>query len=310
MLHNMNFDLVEFWVQIHNIPLLCMNKEVGIFLGKQIGEFIDIDLGDSGDCLGKYLRVRILINISKPLKRCIRIDLTGSGVETALLLRYERLPYHCFSCGMVGHSFCECPTVPFHASVAYQDFKFGSWLRAKSPEKKLSPLSRSMPQNSGDAAAVNRTFGPTYVVERPQPASPSPITREVAQSAELLSPIIDPPVDKTVPTISSVSAISGIHQLPSQIVQQQSNSQYSSLDNHCRPVILEEDVHNPRPNTYFDTSKPSIVYENSSLPISKSNFPQNRAQLSSQNGRDWPDLTSPLPLICILLPFWYKTATV
>ncbi|KAL5837565.1 hypothetical protein ACOSQ3_014734 [Xanthoceras sorbifolium] len=34
MIYNMNFDRVEFWVQIHNIPLLCMNKKVGIFLGK------------------------------------------------------------------------------------------------------------------------------------------------------------------------------------------------------------------------------------------------------------------------------------
>ncbi|KAL5823268.1 hypothetical protein ACOSQ3_021244 [Xanthoceras sorbifolium] len=119
MLYNINFDLVEFWVQIHNIPLLCMNKEVDIFLGKQIGEFIDIDLGDSGDCLGKHLRVWILINVSKPLKRCIQTDLTGSGMETVILLRYERLPSHYFSCGMVGHSFRECPTVHFHASVAY-----------------------------------------------------------------------------------------------------------------------------------------------------------------------------------------------
>ncbi|KAL5756481.1 hypothetical protein ACOSQ2_021227 [Xanthoceras sorbifolium] len=86
-----------------------------------------------------------------------------------------------------------------------------------------------MPQNSGDDdAAVNRTFGPKYVVERPQPASPSPVTRD--------------------------------------IVQQQSNSQYSSLDMHCGPVILEEEVHNPWPNTYFDPSKPSAVHENSSLP--------------------------------------------
>ncbi|KAL5758297.1 hypothetical protein ACOSP7_020908 [Xanthoceras sorbifolium] len=44
-----------------------------------------------------------------------------------------------------------------------------------------------MPQNSGDDdAAVNRTFGPKYVVERPQPASPSPVTRDVAQSPKLL----------------------------------------------------------------------------------------------------------------------------
>ena len=44
---NMNFNKVAFWVQIHNVPLLCMTREIGVFLGRMIGEFKEIDVGPS-----------------------------------------------------------------------------------------------------------------------------------------------------------------------------------------------------------------------------------------------------------------------
>ncbi|KAH7569894.1 hypothetical protein JRO89_XS05G0014900 [Xanthoceras sorbifolium] len=33
----MKFEKVEFWVQVHNIPLICMTHEIGLYLGCQIG---------------------------------------------------------------------------------------------------------------------------------------------------------------------------------------------------------------------------------------------------------------------------------
>ncbi|KAL5806195.1 hypothetical protein ACOSQ4_028928 [Xanthoceras sorbifolium] len=64
--------LVPFWVQIYDLPLACMNRDMGLFLGGLIGAVQEIDGGDSGDCLGKFLRVRVLINVQQPLKRGLR----------------------------------------------------------------------------------------------------------------------------------------------------------------------------------------------------------------------------------------------
>ena len=44
------FNLAEFWVQIHKIPMLCMSHSWGFELGKSIGTVRDVDLNASGDC--------------------------------------------------------------------------------------------------------------------------------------------------------------------------------------------------------------------------------------------------------------------
>ncbi|KAL5773580.1 hypothetical protein ACOSQ2_013504 [Xanthoceras sorbifolium] len=96
----MKFDRVAFWIQIQNVPLLCMTKDIGAYLGGLIGEVQDVDLDASGDCFGKFLRVRVFVDVNKPLKRLIRVDLAGSGEVTIMLLRYERLPDFCCRSGV------------------------------------------------------------------------------------------------------------------------------------------------------------------------------------------------------------------
>ncbi|KAK3229200.1 hypothetical protein Dsin_001081 [Dipteronia sinensis] len=62
-----------------------------------VEDVVDIDMGSFSDYLGKHLRVRFMISVRKPLKRCLRVDLTGIGKEMIVMLRYEWLPDHCSS---------------------------------------------------------------------------------------------------------------------------------------------------------------------------------------------------------------------
>ncbi|XP_050229503.1 uncharacterized protein LOC126678651 [Mercurialis annua] len=104
----MKFDTIPFWIQIHGLPLICLNKEAGRSLGSQIGVVEEVDLGASGDCLGKYLRVKIKVNITKPLKRGLKVQVDKDSKMVVTALRYERLPELCYNCGILGHPLVEC----------------------------------------------------------------------------------------------------------------------------------------------------------------------------------------------------------
>ncbi|KAK2645213.1 hypothetical protein Ddye_020408 [Dipteronia dyeriana] len=71
-MENMSFKYADICVQIHQNPLLCMTKDIGMFLGGMIGAVVDVDEGEAGDCAGKFMRVKVKIEIDKPLRRCLR----------------------------------------------------------------------------------------------------------------------------------------------------------------------------------------------------------------------------------------------
>ncbi|KAK2656459.1 hypothetical protein Ddye_009511 [Dipteronia dyeriana] len=86
---SMDFSKCEFWVQIHRVPLLCKTKDIGWFLGNSVGVVSDVDVGINGDCSGKFLRIRVKIDVTKPLRRFLRLDIFRDGEETIMLLRQQ-----------------------------------------------------------------------------------------------------------------------------------------------------------------------------------------------------------------------------
>ncbi|KAK2645879.1 hypothetical protein Ddye_021074 [Dipteronia dyeriana] len=74
---------------IYNLPLLCMTKDIARFLGSIIGEVKEVDTGPYGDCLGKFLRVRVSVEVDKPLRRVIWVDVLGDEEETIMPVHYE-----------------------------------------------------------------------------------------------------------------------------------------------------------------------------------------------------------------------------
>ncbi|KAK1554283.1 hypothetical protein Q3G72_010086 [Acer saccharum] len=107
-IHDLKFKSVDFWVQIHNLPLLCLTEEIGFFLGSMIGVVLDMDLGAIVEGMSRFLRVRVTVDIDKPLQRCLLVDLLGNGKIITMLLRYERLMDYCFRCDRLGHGMDEC----------------------------------------------------------------------------------------------------------------------------------------------------------------------------------------------------------
>ncbi|XP_059462008.1 uncharacterized protein LOC132191003 [Corylus avellana] len=123
------FDQAVFWVRMFNLPLACMGKEVGFQIGATMGTVEEVDTDEDGVGWGEYLRVRIRIDVKKPLARGRVINLLGKQVLIGF--RYEKLPKYCFDCGKIWHGREGC-TIRGGYRVKESEKQYGPWLRVPS----------------------------------------------------------------------------------------------------------------------------------------------------------------------------------
>lgn len=67
------FRYVDFWVQVHNILLVCMSERMALYIGKMIREVWKLDGGATSLCLGKFLRIRVRLDVKKPLRKAVNV---------------------------------------------------------------------------------------------------------------------------------------------------------------------------------------------------------------------------------------------
>jgi hypothetical protein len=66
---------VDFWVQLHNLPVFSMKRKVAIAIGSYIGKVLPSPTQEEEAGNGKYMRVRVRVDITKPLCRGRKIGL-------------------------------------------------------------------------------------------------------------------------------------------------------------------------------------------------------------------------------------------
>lgn len=126
------FNNVAFWVQIYNVLLLYMSKEMGELLGSKLETVEKVDMGVLGDCVGRYLRVRVTLDVSFPLKPGLCVQFHSSDPEYVLPVLYEKLPDFCFHCGRLGQIFREYEeyVLAMAEDGSHPPLPFGNWIRA------------------------------------------------------------------------------------------------------------------------------------------------------------------------------------
>lgn len=99
---------VPFWIQVHDLPAGYMSEKVGIDIANSIGQFIEYDAKNGSNYLRQFMKIRVLLDVTKPLKRMKKIKMHGGGTST-IKFKYERLGNYCYYCGMLGHieDYCE-----------------------------------------------------------------------------------------------------------------------------------------------------------------------------------------------------------
>lgn len=79
-----------------------MNRDVGYKIGASLGVVKDVDVTDDVVGWGRCLRIRVLLDLTKPLDRGRALTLNGKTIWVRF--KFEKLPPFCYSCGRMIHT--------------------------------------------------------------------------------------------------------------------------------------------------------------------------------------------------------------
>lgn len=135
---------VPFWVQIHGLEIQLLTRYVGELLGSKIGRVLEVDCATNSLAWGKCLRVRVLLNVAKPLMRGTKVNF--NGVTSIVIFRYEKLCDFCFMCGKLDHLDRDCPSLFVHEGpVVRGKRQYEAWLKAEGLESvSVEEISKSL----------------------------------------------------------------------------------------------------------------------------------------------------------------------
>ncbi|KAK2651755.1 hypothetical protein Ddye_011611 [Dipteronia dyeriana] len=90
---------------------LCIEVDISNREAKAVdgNESFGVEVADAKECRGRFLRVKVQIEIDKPLKRFIKPGVDESERIVVLPLIYELLPNFCYAYGRINHVLRECP---------------------------------------------------------------------------------------------------------------------------------------------------------------------------------------------------------
>lgn len=146
--HCIKFNLVDIWLQVYDLPQGLVSENIFRSIGDYVGKFVKTDLANINGGWKMYSRIRVTMNMEKPLKRRMKIKREG-GDWSWINFKYERLSVFCFIYGMLGHQERDC-------DIAYANPDkeitrvYGVWLRAPTRNNKNANIGAKWLRNGGN----------------------------------------------------------------------------------------------------------------------------------------------------------------
>lgn len=203
----MAMDSVSFWTRVYDLPLVLRTDQMAERIGNLVGKYEEADKLETHR-LGKFLRLKVSIDLKKPLKRGTVLRFQGKDLRVDF--KYERLPTFCFVCGMIGHQLKDCEEAVERYDEGFEgiderELPFGHWLRA-SPLPKQNPEQRR-DSNSGScsktlfATSSNNKTEPLVEGKGETEVDQDSIAVEKPQGGE------EPPVVGVAPSLHDIERI-------------------------------------------------------------------------------------------------------
>lgn len=124
------FHFIPIWIRVSKLPIGMMTSDIGEAIGNEVGSFLETDVEDGKVKVGSFLRIKVKLDIRKPLMRGVTVTVGREGVEKWCPLSYEYLPDFCYVCGLIGHTDRSC-SIKLKKG---EERRFGGFLRWLPPK--------------------------------------------------------------------------------------------------------------------------------------------------------------------------------
>ena len=200
----MDFNLVTFWVQVHDIPRRFRTSKVAEKICSAIGTVCEVPEGIEVEGDG-FIRVRVTVDISQPLCRG-RVISMATGKEQWVSFKYERPPNLCYWYGCLMHADRDCELwIDSEGTLQSDSQQFGPWLMAAlftATRKNVVVILGFFSKKNGASSSKTHsksTTNPSVVVvrtgrhtseilrpemEREEPAQPTIIIPDIQEDIE------------------------------------------------------------------------------------------------------------------------------
>ncbi|KAJ4847846.1 hypothetical protein Tsubulata_000170 [Turnera subulata] len=156
-----------FWLQIDDLPFQYRDPEIAVIIGKKLGFLMDVYEEEGWD-IENFMRVRILLDLSKPLRKELAISI-AQGESFHVLFKYENLPNFYFIYGRLGHTIKDCT---FESDEDEDDgetqYQFSDDLRAPHFRKKVSITKKDHRQSTRNSFRPRRATQATSFPAEPE----------------------------------------------------------------------------------------------------------------------------------------------
>lgn len=155
----MGFEYAAFWVRMFRLPLACMGTEMGKKLGATRGVVEDVDTNEEGIGWGAFLRVKVQVNVLKPLPRGTMLRMKQRSIW--IPFQYEKVPKFCYTCGVIYHGKKGC-TGGSGRRMAGSEQEYGPWLRVP-PTKPWLASKKWWEREESSSVSTERENGSKHI---------------------------------------------------------------------------------------------------------------------------------------------------
>ncbi|XVF17065.1 hypothetical protein REPUB_Repub10bG0085200 [Reevesia pubescens] len=108
-------------IRLPKLPIEYFYEDILMDIGRKVGKPLKLDANTSLAIRGKFARICVEVDLSKPLISRIRV---GNFIQ---VIEYEFMHTVCFECGVYGHRMGKCPQKILAPDMEKNDVSFNSF---------------------------------------------------------------------------------------------------------------------------------------------------------------------------------------